>query len=107
MALFKDIPKPLTTITYKDANLYLDMVTGRSASDILHFCNQTLMDWYQSNKPEMGLPRLAKSLLLQGFACDQIMDLLMTLQCLGISVYTKNYMFGDIQAVVTIKTIPS
>jgi hypothetical protein len=34
------------------------------------------------------------------------MDLRMTLQYLGIPVYTKSYMLGDNQAVVTYSTIP-
>jgi meiotically up-regulated gene 157 (Mug157) protein len=34
------------------------------------------------------------------------MDLRMTLRYLGIPVYTKSYMFGDNQAVVTNSTIP-
>jgi hypothetical protein len=43
----KDAPKPLgkvvTTITYTDANIYHDMLTGRSVTGILHLCNQTLV----------------------------------------------------------------
>jgi hypothetical protein len=76
----KDLPKPLgksvTTITYKGANLYYNMVTGRSVSGILRFCNKDLIDWY----------------------------LRMNLWYLGIPVYTKTNMFGDSQAVVTIST---
>jgi hypothetical protein len=44
----KDAPKPLgkavTTITYTDANLYHDMLTGISFTGILHLCIQTLID---------------------------------------------------------------
>ena len=46
----RDIPeplgKPVTLVSYVDANLYHDMLTGRSVTGILHFCNQTLVDWY-------------------------------------------------------------
>jgi hypothetical protein len=46
----RDAPRPLgkavTTITYTDANLYHDILTGRSVTGILHLCNQTLIDWY-------------------------------------------------------------
>jgi hypothetical protein len=45
-----DIPEPkgkyVTLSHYFDANLYQDMVTGRSVTAILHFLNQTPMDWY-------------------------------------------------------------
>ena len=43
----KDAPKPLgredLTVTYTDANLYHDMLTGRSVTGILHLWNQTLI----------------------------------------------------------------
>jgi hypothetical protein len=38
--------KYVTLSHYFDANLYYDMVTGRSVTAILHFLNQTPMDWY-------------------------------------------------------------
>jgi hypothetical protein len=44
-----DIPEPkgkyVTLSLYFDANLYHNMVTGRSVTAILHFLNQTPMDW--------------------------------------------------------------
>jgi hypothetical protein len=47
-------PEPLgscvTTVTYTDANLYHDILTGRSVTGILHLCNQTLIDLY--SKPQ-------------------------------------------------------
>jgi hypothetical protein len=50
----RDAPKPLgkavTTIMYTDANLYHDMLKGRSVTGILHLCNQTLIDWYSKRQ---------------------------------------------------------
>ena len=50
----KDMPEPLgkhvTLVSYVDANLYHDILTGRSATGILHFCNQTLVDWYSKRQ---------------------------------------------------------
>jgi hypothetical protein len=49
-----DIPEPkgkyITLSHYFDANLYHDMVTGRSVTAILHFLNQTPMDWYSKKQ---------------------------------------------------------
>jgi hypothetical protein len=49
-----DIPEPkgkyVTLSHYFDANLYHDMVTGRSVTAILHFLNQTPMDWYSKKQ---------------------------------------------------------
>jgi hypothetical protein len=53
----KDSPKPLgkavTTITYTDANLCHDMLTGRSVKGILHLCNKTLVDWYSKRQAKV------------------------------------------------------
>jgi hypothetical protein len=50
----KDAPKPLgtavTTITYTDANIYHNIITGRSVTWILHLCNQTLIDCYSKRQ---------------------------------------------------------
>ena len=49
-----DIPeplgKPVTLTTYVDANLYHDMLTGRSVTAILHFINKTPFDWYSKRQ---------------------------------------------------------
>jgi hypothetical protein len=49
-----DIPEPkgkyVTLSHYFDVNLYHDMVTGRSVTAILHFLNQTPMDWYSKKQ---------------------------------------------------------
>ena len=36
----------MTTTTYKDANLYHDLSTGRAVTGALHFLNQTPIDWF-------------------------------------------------------------
>ena len=45
-----DAPAPkgnaVCTSTYCDANLLHNLVTGRSATGILHFFNQTPTDWF-------------------------------------------------------------
>ena len=45
-----DAPKPLgkrvITTTFVDANLYHDMISGRSVTGILHLFNKTPVDWY-------------------------------------------------------------
>jgi hypothetical protein len=43
----KPLGKMVTTVTYMDANLYHDILTGRSVTGVLHLCNGTLVDWYR------------------------------------------------------------
>jgi hypothetical protein len=42
--------KPVVSITYVDANLYHDMVTGRSVTGILHLINGTPIDWFSKKQ---------------------------------------------------------
>jgi hypothetical protein len=82
----KDLPKslgnPVTTVTYKDANLYHDMVTGRSVTGILHFCNQTLVDWYSKRQSTVESATFGSEFTTARIAVDQITDMHMTLQCI-------------------------
>ena len=45
----EDAPAPkgkhVVTISYHDANLYHNVVTGRSVTGVLHFINKTPVDW--------------------------------------------------------------
>jgi hypothetical protein len=105
-----DAPKPLgkvvTTITYTDANLYHDILTGRSVTGILHFCNQTLVDWYSKRQATVETATFGSEFTAARIAVDQIIDLRTTLRYLGVPVHAKSFMFGDNQAVVTNSSIP-
>jgi hypothetical protein len=50
----RDTPPPLggfVTLThYQDANLYHDIITGRSITGILHFMNKMPIDWYSKKQ---------------------------------------------------------
>jgi hypothetical protein len=106
----KDAPKPLgkavTTVTYTDANLYHDMLTGRSVTGILHFCNQTLVDWYSKRQATVETATFGSEFTAARISVDQIIDMRTTLRYLGVPVNTKSFMFGDNQAVVTNSSIP-
>jgi hypothetical protein len=106
----KDAPRPLgnkvTTVTYTDANLYHDMLTGRSVTGILHLCNQTLVDWYSKRQATVETATFGSEFTAARIAVDQIIDLRTTLRYLGVPVNARSYMFGDNQSVVTNSTIP-
>jgi hypothetical protein len=38
--------KEVQTTTFVDANLYHDLISGRSVTGILHLLNKTLIDWF-------------------------------------------------------------
>jgi hypothetical protein len=89
----QDAPKPLgkavTTITYTDANLYHDMLTGRSVTGILHLCNQTLVYWYSKRQATVESATFGSEFTAARNAVDQIIDLQTTLQYLGVPVHYK------------------
>ena len=60
------LAKAVTTVTYTDANLYHDMLTGRSVTGVLHLCNQTLLIGLQSVKRQWKRPRLVQNSQQQG-----------------------------------------
>ena len=48
--LAKALGKPVTLTHYIDANLYYDVMTGRSVTGILHLINKTPIDWYSKKQ---------------------------------------------------------
>jgi hypothetical protein len=83
----KDAPKPLgkavTKITYTDANLYHDILTGRSVTGILHLWNQTLINWYSKRQETVETATFGSEFTAAQITVDQIIDLRTTLQYLG------------------------
>ena len=102
----KPLGNPVTTITYVDANLYHDIITGRSVTGILHLCNQTLVDWYSKRQATVETATFGSEFTAARIAVDQIIDLRTTLRYLGVPVQKKSFMFGDNQAVVQNSSIP-
>jgi hypothetical protein len=102
----KPMGKTVTTVTYKDANLYHDMLTGRSVTGILHLCNQTLIDWFSKQQATVETATFGSEFTAARIAVDQVIDLRTTLRYLGVPVKAKSFMFGDNQAVVTNSSIP-
>ena len=86
-----DAPKPLgrsvTTVTYTDANLYHDLLTGRSVTGILHFCNQTLIDWYSKRQATVETATFGSEFTAARISVDQIIDFRTTLRYLGVDMF--------------------
>jgi hypothetical protein len=92
--------KYVTLSHYFDANLYHDMVTGRSITAILHFLNQTLMDLYLNKQATVETATFGSEFIAARTTIDQIVDLRMTLCYLGIPIREKSYVFGDNKTVI-------
>jgi len=72
----KDAPVPLgnfvTLSHYVDANLYHNMLTGRSVTGVLHYLNKTPIDWYSKKQATIETATYGSELVSARLAVDQI-----------------------------------
>ena len=98
--------KEVITTSYVDANLYHDMMTGRSVTGILHFVNQTLIDWYSKKQGTVETATYGSEFVAARTATEQIMDLRNSLRYLGVPIKGRAYLFGDNESVVKSSSVP-
>ena len=98
--------KPVLTTTHKDANLYHDLATGRAVTGILHFLNQTPIDWYTKKQETVETATYGSEFAAARTAIQQIAGLRQALQYLGVPTRESSYLFGDNKSVVKSGTIP-
>jgi hypothetical protein len=96
----------MQTTTYADAKLMHDLVTGQSMSVILHFVNQTLIQWFSKKQNTVETAMYGSEFTVARQAAEQILDLRYTLRTMGIPIDGKSWLFGDNQSVITSTTIP-
>ena len=105
-----DLPEPLgkkvQLTTYKDANLYHDMVTGRAVTGIIHLLNGTPVEWYSKRQATVETATYGSEFVAARTAVDQIIDIKDCLRYLGVPIVERAVMFGDNQSVVTSSTLP-
>jgi hypothetical protein len=105
-----DVPEPLgksvVLTSYVDANLYHDMLTGRSVTGILHFVNKTPFDWYSKKQSTVETATYGSEFVSARTATEQIIGNRAAFRYLGVSVVGPTYLFGDNRSVVDSATIP-
>ena len=106
----KDCPKALgkhvTLSHYVDANLYHDMLTGRSVTGIIHFVNKCPIDWYSKKQGTVETATFGSESSAARTATEQIIDLRTTLRYLGVPIRDSSYLFGDNKTVVDSGSLP-
>ena len=89
-ALPHDAPRalgnPVVLTHYVDANLYHDMLTGRSVTGIIHFANQTPIDWYSKKQATAQTATYRAEFVASCTRVEQIIDTRTTLRYLGVPV---------------------
>jgi hypothetical protein len=105
-----DAPEPLgqpvVLTSYVDANLYHDMLTGRSVTGILHFVNKTPFDWYSKKQSTVETATYGSEFVSARTATEQIIGNRTAFRYLGISVNGPTYLFGDNRSVIDSATVP-
>jgi hypothetical protein len=94
------------TTTYKDANLYHDMTSGKAVTGVIHFLNGTPIEWYTRKQPTVETATYGSEFSAARTAIQQIAGLRITLQYLGVNVDNSSYLFGDNESVVKSSTLP-
>jgi len=59
-----------TLTHYVDANLYHDMITGRSVTGILHLVNKTPIDWYSKKQATIEIATYGCELIAAQIGVD-------------------------------------
>jgi len=105
-----DLPIPLgklvTLMHYVDANLYHDLITGRSVTSILHLVNKMTIDWYSKKQAMVETATYGSKFIVAWVCINQSIDLKTTLWYLGVPIRKKAYMFRDNKSVMDSSTIP-
>ena len=102
----RSLGKEVVTVSYHDANLYHNVITGRSVTGIIHFVNKTPIDWYSKKQSTVETATYGSEYVSAKTCVEQIMDLRNTLRYLGVSVKKKSFMFGDNRSVVDSSMTP-
>ena len=98
--------KPVVTTTYKDANLYHDLATGQAVTGVLHFLNQTPIDWYSKKQETVETATHGSECAAARAAIQQIAGIRQALQHLGVPLQESSFLFDDNESVVKSGTIP-
>jgi len=85
-----DSPKPkgksITMTSYFNANLYHDVISGKAVTGILHWFNQTPIDWFSKLQSAVETATFGSEHVAAKTCAEQIIDLRLTLRYLGVPI---------------------
>ena len=85
---------------YDDANLYHDILTGRSVTRVLHFLNKNPIDCFPKKQATSETTTYCSELVASRTCVEKIIDFRSTLKYLGVGIIRSSYMFRDNESVV-------
>jgi hypothetical protein len=108
--LSNDVPiplgNPIQLSSFVDANLYHDLITGRSVTGVLHLVNGTPFDWYSKKQSTVETATYGSEFVAARTAIEQIIANRIAFRYLGVEVVGPTLLFGDNESVITSGTIP-
>ena len=106
----ENAPRPLgkrvVLTAYVDANLYHDLISGRSVTGIIHLANKTVIDFYSKLQSTVETATFGSEYVAARTCTEQVIDLRNTLRYLGVPIETATMMFGDNETVVNTASVP-
>jgi hypothetical protein len=91
---------------YYNANLYHDVVTGQSVTEIIHFMNKMPIDWYSKKQATVETATYGSEFIAACKCIDRVVDLRLTLCYLGVPIHDISYIFSDNKTAVQSATQP-
>ena len=92
--------KSVVTVSYHDASLFHNVITGRSVTGTLHVLNKTPIDWCSKKQATVETAAYGSECSSARARVEQVLDLRSALRFLGVPVKTKSFMFGDNRSIV-------
>jgi hypothetical protein len=102
----KPLGKPIVTTSYVNANLYHDLISGRSITGVLHLWNSTPIDWYSKLQGTVEMATFGSEYIAMRTCTEQIINHRTSLRYLGVPVKGATMMFGNNESVVNTASIP-
>lgn len=91
--------KCIQLATCVDTNFYHCMLSGRAVTGILHFANNTPIDWFSKKQSTVETATRGSKFVAACIAMGHTINLCPTFKHLGIPVHDVTYMFGDDKSV--------
>jgi len=98
--------KPVTVTSFFDANLCHDLISGKSVTGILHQLNKTPIDWCSKSQSTVETATFGSECVAARTCTEQVIDLRLTLRCLGVPINGQTMVLGDNESVINSAAIP-
>ena len=87
-------------MSYHDANIYHNVINGRSVTGVINFLRNTIIDWFSKNQAIVEMATHVSEYSSARTYVEQIIDLRNALRHLGVPISSIICMFVDNKSVV-------